>query len=162
MANPEPRNGVLLLLATLVLAGSGLLYFAMVNFLSLRELSTRQNDQIVEFVVLRAYHDASRELGEQSLRFMTPTTATQSVQIGLIKLVVEPQPVNSISVSKTTNFNEYNEIYNWHKSRAAFRRLEQRVQPELGTSLLNELERLGVLTHPRRLAVQGKEVLDPY
>jgi hypothetical protein len=104
----------------------------------------------------RAYRDAELDITRQVITFPTSNIWERTFQAGILKVMVEPA-----SAQVQSAVGEFGSIYNWHKSRATYRRLHQSAPP-VAMQFLDGLERIGVLTHSERLGVESTNVVDPY
>ena len=117
----------------------------------------QERERQVDFVVYRAYQDAQSDTVRGILQFAVLKPSGQTSQVGTLTVLAASFTPNSRS-----DLSDYASIYNWHKSRAAFRILQTGNTPEKAAELLDALERLRVLTHAERLAVGDIDVIDPY
>jgi hypothetical protein len=123
---------------------------ALLSFVNARD------SRYVDFLVYRAYIDADGDTARRLVTFPTSNIWQQSFEVGALKVRLEPAaPKAQGAVS------EFGSIYNWHKSRAIYRRLQQST-PAVASQFLDGLERIGVLMHPERLGVESTNVIDPY
>lgn len=157
-------------LGLLLLSSGVLLWRLLVERLRIKgiiALVDERSNRGVDFVVYRAYKDASSEIQSGILYFSSRDGWERSFQIGSLKVIAESVPAAarfappSPPTTQTTG-TDWHEVYNWHKSRAALRQLQKSATPSAASELLDGLERVRILTHAERLGVESTNVLDPY
>ena len=166
----KQRTVFIIGLGLLVLSSGVLLWRLIVERLRTQRiiaLVDERSNRGVDFVVYRAYKDASSEIKSGTLYFSSRDGWERSFQIGSLKVVAEsgPPPAKyappAPPTTQTTGTDWY-EVYNWHKSRAALRQLQQSAAPSASSELLDGLERVRILAHAERLGVESTNILDPY
>jgi len=118
-------------------------------------VNTRES-RYVDFLVYRAYRDAELDIVRGVVTFPTTNIWAETFQAGTLKVSADFQRAKI-----QTAIAEFGSLYNWHKSRAAYRRLHESV-PAVANQFLDGLERIEILTHSARLGVESTNVIDPY
>ena len=169
----------------LLLASGGLLWRLILERRrteAMIRLVEEESKRSADFVVYHAYKDALSEIKSGILFFSSPDGWKRSFQLGSLKVVVESVPSPGEALQKWNSIQaapgaaalaakptpaqatdtDWHSIYNSHKSRAAFRQLQQSSTPSAASEFLDGLERVRILTHPQRLGIESPNRLDPY
>jgi hypothetical protein len=182
MANLRMKMRTVLAIGSLLLLASGVLLWRLVlehqRANNLVAHFDRRMNQLVDFVVYRAYKDAASDIREGVLHFSSRDGWERSFEIGSLKVVAEcvPSPEEALRASgailatplapkpkpSRDTVIDWHSLYNSHKSRAAFRQLQQGTNPASASELLDGLESARILTHELRLGIESQNILDPY